>query len=102
MQYILFDDDIQRQMNTIRGTNPFGNGLKRWIDEAPGFNLDKVETPVRIEAINPFFVLQEWELCTSLRLQHKPIGLIYFPESTHIHQKPLERLESQQGNNDGL
>ncbi|WP_263353432.1 alpha/beta hydrolase family protein [Acidicapsa acidisoli] len=102
MQYILFDGDIQRQMDTIRGTSPFGNGLKRWVEEAPGFNLDKVETPVRIEAINPLSVLQEWELYTSLRLQHKSVDLIYFPEGTHIHQKPLERLESQQGNVDWL
>jgi hypothetical protein len=33
-------------------------------------------------------------------MQNKPVDLIYFPHGTHIHQKPLERLESQQGSVD--
>jgi dipeptidyl aminopeptidase/acylaminoacyl peptidase len=102
MQYLLTADspDIQSQMTTIYGTSPFGAGLQRWIAHAPGFNLDKVRTPVRIEAINPASVLQEWELYASLHLQNKPVDFIYFPHGTHIHQKPLERLESQQGDVD--
>ena len=104
MQYLLTVDDpeLQTQMERIRGTSPFGTGLRRWIDQAPGFNLDQVQTPVRIEAINPMSVLQEWELYSSLRSQNKPVDLIYFPRGTHIHQKPLERVESQQGNVDWL
>jgi hypothetical protein len=84
-------------METIRGTSPFGPGLGKWVKEAPGFHLDQVKSPVRIEAIDPTSVLQEWELYASLRMQHKPVDLIYFPNGTHIHQKPLERLDSQQG-----
>lgn len=103
MQYLLFAVDtpsLQKQMERIRGGSPFGNGLKRWVEESPGFHLDHVRTPLRIEAINPASVLQEWELYGSLRLQRKPVDLIYFPRGAHIHQKPLERLESQQGNVD--
>jgi hypothetical protein len=33
-------------------------------------------------------------------MQGKPVDLIYFPHGTHIHQAPLERLESQQGDVD--
>jgi hypothetical protein len=33
-------------------------------------------------------------------LQEKPVDLIYFPMGQHIHQVPLERLESQQGDID--
>lgn len=105
MQYVLFGPgpaNTHEQMDTIRGVSPFGPGLYRWVDEAPGFHLDQVQTPVRIEAINPTSVLQEWELYGSLYMQHKPVDLIYFPEGTHIHQRPLERLESQQGNVDWL
>jgi hypothetical protein len=105
MQYLISapeGDGLQQQMDAIRGVEPFGPGLERWVKEAPGFNLDKVQTPVRIEAINPMSVLQEWELYASLRMQHKSVDLIYFPEGTHIHQKPLERLESQQGNVDWM
>jgi hypothetical protein len=103
MQYMLFTVEyypLQNQMEKIRGGRPIGNSLQSWVDVAPGFHLDRVQTPVRIEAIGPPSVLQEWELYASLRLQKKPVDLIYFPEGTHIHQRPLERLESQQGNVD--
>jgi dipeptidyl aminopeptidase/acylaminoacyl peptidase len=103
MQYLIFgvgSQPLRRQMEQIRDTSPFGDGLKKWIEEAPGFHLDQVQSPVRIEAINPSSVLQEWELYASLRMQNKPVDLIYFPHGTHIHQKPLERLESQQGSVD--
>lgn len=105
MQYILFSPgppNTHEQMDKIRGTSPFGAGLKRWVQDAPGFHLDRVKTPVRIEAINPTSVLEEWELYSSLYLQNKPVDFIYFPHGTHIHQRPLERMESQQGNVDWL
>lgn len=105
MQYLLFgpgSSNARDQMDRIRGTAPFGEGMKRWLAESPGFHLDKVQTPVRIEAINPGSVLQEWELYASLYMQHKPVDLIYFPTGTHIHQTPSERLESQQGNIDWM
>jgi hypothetical protein len=103
MQYMLFTVEfypLQKQMDKIRGGSPIGNSLSRWITEAPGFHLDRVQAPVRIEAIGHPSVLQEWELYASLQLQRKPVDLIYFPEGTHIHQRPLERLESQQGDVD--
>ncbi len=105
MQYMFFNPDdpsLQEQMNRIRGGSPFGTGLDRWIKEAPGFHLDQVQTPVRIETINPESVLQEWELYASLRMQHKPLDMIYFPDGTHIHRRPQERYESQQGNVDWM
>lgn len=100
MQYMLFAAEfypLQKQMDQVRGGSPIGAGLHNWLDVASGFNLDRVRTPVRIEAIGPSSVLQEWELYSSLRLQGKAVDLIYLPEGTHIHQRPLERLESQQG-----
>jgi dipeptidyl aminopeptidase/acylaminoacyl peptidase len=105
LQYMLFapdDPSLQEQMNRVRGGSTFGSGLDRWIKEAPGFHLDQVQAPVRIEAINPGSVLQEWELYASLRMQHKPVDMIYFPNGTHIHRRPQERFESQQGNVDWM
>jgi hypothetical protein len=105
MQYMIFGPgppNTHEQMDQIRGGSPFGAGLDRWVREAPGFHLDHVRTPVRIEAINPNSVLQEWELYASLYMQRKPVDMIYFPNGTHIHQLPLERLESQQGNVDWM
>ena len=105
MQYMLFglgSYQLQYQFDRIRGTSPFGEGLKTWVHDAPGFHMEQVQAPLRIEANGPSTVLQEWEVYSSLRLQHKPVDLIYFRKGFHIHQKPLERLESQQGNVDWL
>ena len=93
---------LREQMEKTNGTKPFGDGLKTWLKEAVGFHLDQVETPVRIEAINPLSLLGEWELYSSLQIQNKPVDLIYFPNGTHIHQRPLERFESQQGDVDWM
>ena len=102
MGYQFADLTLREQMEKTNGAKPFGEGLKTWVKEAVGFHLDQVQTPVRIEAIDPLSLLGEWELYSSLQIQNKPVDLIYFPQGTHIHQKPLERLESQQGNVDWM
>jgi dipeptidyl aminopeptidase/acylaminoacyl peptidase len=105
MQYMLFGPgppNTRDQMEQIRGSSPFGLGLQRWIRDAPGFHLDRVQTPLRIEAMKPATILNEWEIYAGLSMQHKPVDMIYFPKGTHIHQKPLDRLESQQGNIDWM
>jgi dipeptidyl aminopeptidase/acylaminoacyl peptidase len=103
MQYHLLEAESllsQEQDETIIGTKPIGDGLKRWLEYAPGFGLDRVQTPLRIEAIRPMSVLFEWEIYSSLRMLNRPVDLIYFPASWHIHQRPWARLESQQGDVD--
>jgi hypothetical protein len=103
MQYHLWgasSPQLQWEFEKIIGSKPVGDGLKRWLDSAPGFRLDQLETPLRIEAITPTSVLGEWEIYSSLKLQGKPVDLIYFPKGQHIHQRPLERLASQEGDVD--
>jgi dipeptidyl aminopeptidase/acylaminoacyl peptidase len=103
INYHLFGESssaIQHIDETIIGAKPVAGGLETWLKLAPGFHLDQVETPLRIETITPMSLIGEWEIYSSLRMQNKPVDLIYFPFGTHIHQKPLERLESQQGDVD--
>ncbi len=92
--------NLERQYELVIGAKPFGTGLKRWFALAPDFGLEHVLTPVRLEAIAPVSLLGEWELYSSLRMQGKAVDLVYFPEGQHIHQRPLERFESQQGDVD--
>jgi len=100
----LFDAGRSTQVpeqQVIYGAKPFGQGLKTWIESAPGFNLDKVDVPVRVEAASGIgAVMEEWEIYSSLYLQGKPVELIYFPDGAHPLVKPLERLASEQGNVD--
>lgn len=101
MQYLEFS--VGRSGNEaeqIYGTQPFAEGLKTWVDQAPGFQLERIRTPLRIEAISPPSILQEWEIYASLSRQSKPVDLIYIPDGQHILQQPVERLASQQGNVD--
>jgi hypothetical protein len=105
MEYMLFGNGgylVREQDEYLHGGSPFGKGLQRWIDTSVAFHLDQVKTPVRLEAMAPLALLGEWEAYTALYLQDKPIDLIYFPQGQHIHQRPQERLESQQGNIDWM
>jgi dipeptidyl aminopeptidase/acylaminoacyl peptidase len=88
------------EFEKIIGAKPIGDGLTLWCKLAPGFHLDAVQAPLRVEAIGPYSILSEWELYSSLRQEGKPVDLIYFPEGQHIHQRPQERLASQQGDVD--
>jgi len=83
--------------SVLYGAAPFGGGLRRWLDLAPGFNLAKVRAPLRLEAAKANSILSEWEIYSSLREQGKPVDLVYIPNGQHILQKPLERMASKQG-----
>ena len=103
MTYMLFAPDNPEaavEQETANGGKPFGAGLESWVRNAPGFNLDKVQVPIRIEALGRISVLGEWEVYSSLYLQGKPVDLIYIPNGQHILQNPQERYASQQGNVD--
>lgn len=105
MQYMLFGEgrvQFEQEYERINAGPPFGAGLEKWVEQAPGFHLDKVQTPLRIEAIGNSSILQEWELYSALRQQHKPVDLVYFPEGQHILQSPSDRMMSQQGDVDWL
>jgi hypothetical protein len=103
MTYHLFGEGrpaMAKEYETVFGAKPVGVGLNSWVRGAPGFHLDQLETPLRIEAIGPLSVLTEWEIYSSLRTQKKPVDMIYLPTGQHVLQKPLDRLASQQGNVD--
>jgi dipeptidyl aminopeptidase/acylaminoacyl peptidase len=102
-QYLFWgiaNPQLRKQMDAINGGEPFGKSLTKWMINAPAFHLDQVTAPVRIEAMTSGSLLGEWEIYASLRLQHKPVDLIYYPTGQHQLQRPLERLASAQGNVD--
>jgi len=102
-QYVTFsnaDQEIASEFEQINGGLPFGDGMRRWMQLAPGFQLDKVRTPVRLEAIGPDSLLGEWEWFSGLSRLGKPVVLVYIPDGAHLLEKPWERLTSQQGNVD--
>ena len=88
------------EASLINDGPPFGKTLEVWRERAPGFNLDHVTAPLRLEAIGLASVLEEWEPYAGLLLQHKPVELFVIPEGEHVLVKPWERLASSQGNAD--
>jgi len=78
------------------GLAPFGtSGLHLWMDQAPGFSLDRIHMPVRLVSFrNP---LSLWEMFIGLQLQDKPVELIELPDAEHLMEKPSDRHAAMQG-----
>ena len=96
-EYLLFNVQNDPLLN---GGPPFVETLALWIKNAPEFSMDKVHTPVRLEAGSPTSALGLWNWFSGLSLLRKPVDFIYLPHGTHLLNKPSERMVSQQGNVD--
>jgi dipeptidyl aminopeptidase/acylaminoacyl peptidase len=102
-QYLLFSNSIpfrDSEVDIVNGAPPFGVGISMWLKRSPGFLLDKVHTPVLIQAIGPISLLGEWEWFSGLRRLEKPVDLVYLPTGTHVLVKPWDRMVSQGGSVD--
>ena len=95
LQYLVYGGGASDER--INGGRPWGPTQAQWLARAPGFRLDHVTTPLRLTAIGPHSVLEEWEPYAGLRAQGKPAELSYIPDGEHILVKPWERMTSQQG-----
>lgn len=84
----------------INGGPPFDDGLNNWLKNSPGFNLSKVNTPVREEAYHPYSLFFTWEWFAGLSRLGKPVELIYRPDANHNLVRPRDRVTSLQGNVD--
>lgn len=103
LTYMLFapgNPEAAAEQEAANLGKPFGTGLQHWVKNSAGFNLNEVQSPVRIEALGPISVLGEWEIYSSLYQQGKPVDLVYISGAQHILQKPQDRYASQQGNVD--
>jgi dipeptidyl aminopeptidase/acylaminoacyl peptidase len=89
--------DEARDMNFVNGgASPFGAGIWGWLQNAPGFNLDKVHTPVELLSINDYSAVSAWEWYVGLSLQNKPVDFVVLPEGNHIGIRPSQRMLTEQ------
>jgi hypothetical protein len=86
------------------GGPPWGKSLADWVQESPGFNLDKMHTPIRLEEHNRLLgddpgggLLSQWEWYMGLLRLNKPVDYIILPDASHMVAMPRERIISQQG-----
>ena len=102
-QYVAFLNASPMTAKSFEGINggvPFGEGLKSWVQRSPGFNLNRIEVPVRIVSVRPEFCLVDWEWFAALTRLRRAVEMVVLQDGDHILQKPWERIVSQQGNVD--
>jgi len=75
----------------------WGPSEDAWLAHAVDLNLDKLKSPIRIEAIGIGSLIRQWDYLSGLRVLHKPVEFCYFPEGVHELQKPMERYTSLSG-----
>jgi dipeptidyl aminopeptidase/acylaminoacyl peptidase len=82
--------------NTLEAVNGgiFWKNKQTWIERSPGFNLERVETPLLVTAPGPFPFLVANEMYSGLRMLNKPVELLAFPEGAHQLMLPRERVAS--------
>jgi dipeptidyl aminopeptidase/acylaminoacyl peptidase len=98
-QYMAFPETAP-EYEQVFGGPPYGKSMSQWLKQSPAFLMDKIETPLRIQALGPMSVLTVWHWFSGLSRLGRPVEMIYIPEGTHILEKPWERMTSQQGNVD--
>jgi dipeptidyl aminopeptidase/acylaminoacyl peptidase len=85
------------------GAPVFGSGLQAWLERAPGFNADKIRTPVRFVGQSRGireYVLWQWETFARLRHMDRAVEMYVMPDSdahpSHSPQNPAQILAVQE------
>lgn len=100
--YLLWTDIpfAQKMGETANGgIKPFGKeGLLKWQESAPGFNLDRVQAPLLISCLEEGTLVGTWDIYGGLRTLGKPVDLLWLrnEDAPHVLVQPHHRYLSQQ------
>jgi len=94
------DQAIAQEADAMIGARPFEKGLLKWLQRSPGFNLDKIRTPLLVVGEGPVSLLFMWEPYAGLRYIHKPVDLMMLNTDEHVLTNPGVRMASQGGSVD--
>jgi hypothetical protein len=86
--------------STNGGVKPFAKeGLLRWAESAPGFNLDRVKTPLMISCLEKGSLIGTWDIYGGLRTLNKPVDMQWLrrEDAPHVLVQPRHRYLSQDG-----
>jgi dipeptidyl aminopeptidase/acylaminoacyl peptidase len=67
-----------------------------WWKDSPAFELQRVQTPLRIE-VDSDPPIGHWQIYAGLKLLHKPVELVIIPDDYHSLVRPSHRMTSQGG-----
>jgi Prolyl oligopeptidase family len=84
----------------VNGGAPFADALPQWLERAPGFNVDRIDTPLlQIEQSHAVLgAVLRWETYSRLRYLKKPVELWIIPNAdlgVHNAQNPEQILAQQ-------
>jgi hypothetical protein len=96
-------NDWRPQDDEMNGAPPFGEGLKKWLVHAPGFNADHIHTPLHLmgQSMGGIpSILSKWEIYSRLRHFEKPVEISVMPDinrhPSHNTQNPRQIMAIQQ------
>jgi dipeptidyl aminopeptidase/acylaminoacyl peptidase len=96
-------------LSANNGADPLhADGLRSWLEEAPAFNADRIETPLRLHSNNGSTVtavLRHWEMFSRLKALNRPVELFLVPDlerGMHNLENPRQLLASRGGAVDWL
>jgi dipeptidyl aminopeptidase/acylaminoacyl peptidase len=98
LQYMMFGPDADDE--SMIGAKPFGEGLQQWLKRSPGFNLDRITTPLLVVGGGRLGLLHMWEPYAGLRYLQKPVDLMMLNTDEHVLTNPAVRMASQGGSVD--
>lgn len=84
-------------VDSLYGGAPFGPNLKTWISLSPGFNLDRLRTPLLIVVSHSSLVLSDWEWFQGLRDLGKLVHMVVLDDRAHdghMLEEPWDQLVS--------
>ena len=91
----------------MNGAPAFGSGLQSWLERAPGFNAEHIQTPLRMMGQSlggTSYIISEWEIYSRLRHLHKPVEIAVMPDinrhPSHNTQNPRQIMAIQQSSLD--
>jgi dienelactone hydrolase len=82
--------------NFMAGAKPYGTGIQKWLERAPGFHSENVSAPVLFSVGGPQHLIGLWGFYSALRDQGKPVELQYFRDGAHNFRKPLQILAHEE------
>jgi dipeptidyl aminopeptidase/acylaminoacyl peptidase len=93
-------DRLSAEYDQMIGAPPFGEGLQQWLKLSPGFNLDKITTPLLVVGEGPVSLVGMWQPYAGLHYLHKPVDLVMLNTDEHVLTNPAARMASQGGSVD--
>jgi dipeptidyl aminopeptidase/acylaminoacyl peptidase len=103
LQHVLGSSETRDEVDMMnQGSASTPDGLRMWIDRAPGFRAANIQTPLRMERYGgaPISLLGSWELFSNLRHLRRPVELFLPPGANagaHSLERPAQVLAVQEG-----